>query len=78
VAGVIKKISEGGKIIKAVRLARGYICRTEFAGRLGFAVNTVYNWESGRSKPSYDDVQMIVDYLHFNMIEARELAKNAA
>jgi DNA-binding transcriptional regulator YiaG len=75
---VKKSISEGGKIIKAARLARGYINRTEFAGRLGFAVNTVYNWESGKSKPSYDDVQMIVDYLHFNMIEARELAKNAA
>jgi|TARA_Y100001951_G_scaffold105392_1_gene123085 transcriptional regulator with XRE-family HTH domain len=69
----MRKPTNGGKIILTIRKARGYN-REELASLTGFAVNTIYNWEAGRARPAYDDVETIVNALHFGLEEARRLS----
>jgi transcriptional regulator with XRE-family HTH domain len=68
-----KSTSKGGKIIKAARMARGY-SRQEYASRIGYSVNTLYNWEQAGLTPGFDAVDSIVRDLSFTMSEAMELA----
>lgn len=67
------KSTNGGKIILTIRKLRGYN-REELSSLTGFAVNTIYNWETGRARPAFDDVETIVKSLHFEFEEARRLA----
>ncbi|MEC8233155.1 hypothetical protein [Alteromonas phage P24] len=66
------KITKGGKLVKLARTMRGYN-RAELAELTGFAVNTIYNWEAGRARPSYDDVDLIIKTLHFTISELEGL-----
>lgn len=68
--------TQGGIIIKEARTRRRY-SRTELAELTGFAINTIYNWERGLSRPAFDDVILIVETLHFSLMEIEGL-RNAA
>lgn len=68
--------TQGGIIIKEARNRRGY-SRVELAELTGFAINTIYNWECGLSRPPFDDVILIVETLHFSLMEIEGL-RNAA
>jgi transcriptional regulator with XRE-family HTH domain len=70
------RATNGGKIILTIRKARGYN-REELSALTGFAVNTIYNWEAGRARPAFDDVETVVKALHFEFDEARRLANVA-
>lgn len=65
--------TNGGKIILAIRRLRGYN-REELSALTGFATNTIYNWETGRARPAFDDVQTVIKSLHFEVDEAMRLA----
>lgn len=64
--------TQGGIIIKEARTRRGY-SRVEIAELTGFAINTIYNWENGLSRPPFDDVILIVEMLHFSLVEIEGL-----
>lgn len=64
--------TQGGIIIKEARTRRGY-SRNELAQLTGFAINTIYNWECGLSRPPFDDVILIVETLHFTLSEIEEI-----
>jgi len=64
--------TKGGKLVKLARTIRGYN-RAELAELTGFSVKTLYNWESGRARPSYDDVDLIIKTLHFTISELEGL-----
>ena len=68
--------TKGGQLVKLARTIRGYN-RDELAGLTGFSVKTIYNWEAGRARPSYDDVDLIIKTLHFTISELEALP-NAA
>lgn len=64
--------TQGGIIIKEARTRRGY-SRVDIAKLTGFAINTIYNWEKGLSRPPFDDVILIVEMLHFSLVEIEGL-----
>lgn len=64
--------TQGGIIIKEARTRRGY-SRVDIAKLTGFAINTIYNWENGLSRPPFDDVILIVEMLHFSLVEIEGL-----
>ncbi len=64
--------TKGGKLVKLARTIRGYN-RAELSELTGFSVKTLYNWESGRARPSYDDVDLIIKTLHFTISELEDL-----
>lgn len=66
------KATKGGLLVKLARKARGYN-RIELSELTGFAVNTIYNWETGRARPPFDDVCLIIDTLHFTISELEGL-----
>lgn len=70
---VVNKSTKGGKIILAIRKLRGYN-REELSALTGFAANTIYNWETGRARPAFDDVETVIKSLHFEIDEAMRLA----
>ena len=70
------RATNGGKIILAIRRLRGYN-REELSALTGFAANTIYNWETGRARPAFDDVQTVIKSLHFEIEEAMRLANVA-
>lgn len=52
------------KLIRGIRENAG-MSRNRFAETLGFAVNTVYQWEHGLNQPSFESVRLISR--HFNI-----------
>ena len=70
------KPSRGGKIVRLVRNVRGY-SQDELATLTGFARNSISNWETGKARPAFDDVEVIVKSLHFTLSQLEDL-ENAA
>lgn len=69
------KISLGGKLIYAMRVANGRKNRREFAEYIGFSLSAVYGWEKEGINPNFDTVNMIAEALGFTICEAKELLK---
>ena len=61
-------VTKGGRLVKLARTLRGYN-RAELAHLTGFAVNSIYNWEKGKARPTFDDVDLIIKTLHFTVSE---------
>lgn len=50
-----------GKIIKNIRKDVG-ITQKKMSELFGFGENTIYNWERGLNRPSFDDIHMICEF----------------
>lgn len=62
----------GGELIKAARNERQY-SQEKLAAAYGMSKSTVQNYEAGRTAPTFDDTLAILDFLHFDIVEAMEL-----
>ena len=58
----------GGKVIKAARTARGYT-QAELAHQYGLSKNTLSNYESGKTEPTFIDVIEILRMLNYSIEE---------
>lgn len=52
------KYSSSADYVKALRAALG-LSQTEFARKAGVNWRTLQNWEIGRARPSYDNMQLL-------------------
>jgi transcriptional regulator with XRE-family HTH domain len=70
------KTTEAGLIINKVKTKTG-MSNKQIGKIFGFHENTIYAWTSGRSRPFYDDIMMIIDYFGLSISEIRrELAND--
>jgi transcriptional regulator with XRE-family HTH domain len=62
-------IPRGGLVIRYARKKRGYN-QTVYAEMYGVPRNSLANWESGRTEPSFFTVMSILNDLKVDMVEA--------